>query len=297
MQINIKNVYEGYARSEVEKNKIFMSEKSSDELRSIAERVYPEGFLEDMGLGDKVALERIASRELLLERGIGAALDEEKCASIYESVARHIIQKTKIALEQKSSDELQDIVNRVYPAGFLEDMGLTWTVAIDEIASAELLQEREQKKTEAYVDYSREIVEKDKIDMEGKSPNELQEIVNRVYPAGFLEDNGLTWSVALQKIAAAEMLQALGLGNAPDEEACRGIYIGAARDEVDRTKIAMGKKSTDELKSIIDQKFADGFLTAHGLTNRVAIDKIAADEMISERKAAEKSEGIEQNIL
>ena len=230
MQINIKNVYEGYARSEVEKNKIFMSEKSSDELRSIAERVYPEGFLEDMGLGDKVALERIASRELLLERGIGAALDEEKCASIYESVARHIIQKTKIALEQKSSDELQDIVNRVYPAGFLEDMGLTWTVAIDEIASAELL-------------------------------------------------------------------QALGLGNAPDEEACRGIYIGAARDEVDRTKIAMGEKSTDDLKSIMDQKFADGFLTAHGLTNRVAIDKIAADEMISERKAAEKSEGIEQNIL
>ena len=146
-----------------------------------------------------------------------------------------------------------------------------------------------------YEGYAREEIEDIKQQLENKFDTDgLKAFFQRTEPAGFLEEHGLTWINALEKIAAAEILQKRGLEIPYDADKCKSIYEGYAKQEIENLKIQMKRNNTaEELQELLNNSEPASFLEEHGLIWRNALDKIAAAELLESPEYSEiNSSGI-----
>ena len=67
------------------------------------------------------------------------------------------------------------------------------------------------------------------------------------------------------------------------------VYEGYTRDAIEIAKWEMNKMSNDELNACLERVYPKDFLEEHGLVWKDARDKIAAAEILNNRKNYEES--------
>ena len=135
-----------------------------------------------------------------------------------------------------------------------------------------------------YEGYAREEIEIAKLKMNQMETDELKELLERSYPAGFLEKYGLVWKVALKKIAVSEILKERGFEISLDVEKCKSVYKGYVREEIEIAKLKMNQLETDELTERLERPYPDGYLEDYGLGWKISLENFAALEILDNRK-------------
>ena len=140
-----------------------------------------------------------------------------------------------------------------------------------------------------YEGYTRDAIEDAKWQMSTMTNDQLKARLEKVYPKDFLETHGLVWKDARDKIAAVEILQERGLTISLPVEKYKSTYEGYARDAIEDAKWQMSTMTNDQLKARLEKVYPKDFLETHGLVWKDARDKIAATEILYNRKNYEES--------